>query len=105
MAGLNDIINKLLGKRPEALEDRVTRLEELDKEEKTRTQVLQDRVNTRRRSEELKKSILSEREKQDRLYGDLGTDSPRVKKQKQTRMWIYLGIAIVVIFIITKGCF
>ena len=103
---LSDFINKLLGlKKNESPEARIVRLKSLVKTEVVRTKALQEKVRIRKETEELQKKIIEERQTQERLYSDLGTDSPQVRKQKNTRMLVILGIALIFLLVIAKSCF
>ena len=84
--------------------ERIARLQALSVAEEKRTAELNERVEEYRRINALREKILNERKVQSNLFASLGVDSPQVKRRKQIRMYVYLGIALVVVFIIAKAC-
>jgi dynactin complex subunit len=105
---VNALIDRIFGgapRRVETLEARIARLQSLAEIEEKRTQVLKERVEAHKKVGALREKILGERAAQQLLYSDLGVDSPQLKRQKQIRRYVYLGIAVILIIIIVKSCF
>lgn len=100
------IVGGVLGtKKTESPEEHIARLKKLADVEERKTKALEVRLMQQHEINELKSKILKERSVQSDIYRDLGAPTPQVQKQKQLRVWIFGGIAIIVIFLVAKSCF
>jgi hypothetical protein len=95
----------ITGKKPETPSERIVRLTNMAQTEEQRTKKLQEKLEEKRMITGLQDKILSERGAQQKLYEDLGVDSPQVQKQKRIRMLVILGIALIFIVVIARSCF
>ena len=102
---LTTITNLISGKKPETPEEHIARLEALAKLEEAQTAVLAKKVAKAQKIKELQEKVIAERKAQIGMYTVLGADTPQVQKSKRMRMYIFVGVALVVILIIAKSCF
>lgn len=105
MSILDNITGLISPKPRESVDDKIIRLRRLETDEKEKTRILEEQVAKQHEINRLRSSILETRGKQTKLYESLGTESPAIKKQKQTRQFILFGIMLIGILIIVKGCF
>jgi len=102
---LNTLVDRIAGKKAETPSERIVRLTNMAQTEEQRTKKLQEKLVEQRMISSLQAKVLSERSAQSKLYEDLGVLSPQAQRQKTTRMWIILGIAIIFVLVIAKSCF
>ena len=98
---LSDFIS---GKGPETAEQHIARLTRLAQEEEQRTKVLQAKLEEQRMISKLQDKVLSERDVQQKMYGQMGVDNPQVQKSKKMRTYVIGGIALIVIIFLLKAC-
>ena len=99
------VLDIVTGKKPETPSERIVRLTNMAQTEEQRTKKLQEKLVEQRMISSLQSKVLSEQKTQQKLYEDLGVLSPQAQRQKTTRMWIILGIAIIFVLVIAKSCF
>ena len=102
---LTNILNMLMGKKPETPEEHIARLEVLAKVEADNTVELKKKVDEANRIKELQTKIIGDRKAQAEMYATLGVDSPQVVKSKKIRQYVYIGIVLIVVIVIAKSCF
>ena len=98
---ISDLIS---GKGPETPEQHIARLTRLAEEEEQKTKALQMKLEEQRMISSLQSKVLGERDAQQKLYGQMGEDTPQVQKSKRMRLYIFGGIALVIMFILLKAC-
>jgi len=98
---LGDFIS---GKGSETPEQHIARLTRLAQEEEQKTKSLQEKLDEQRMISSLQDKVLGERDAQQKIYGQMGVDTPQVQKSKRMRLYIFGGIALVIMFILLKAC-
>ena len=99
------LIDLVTGKKPEAPEEYIARLTKLAEEEARKTAALKEAQAKLKKINDLQNQVLGERKAQTEIYSQMGVDNPQVQKSKRTRMYVFVGIAIVIILIVAKSCF
>ena len=98
---LSDFIS---GKGSETPEQHIARLTRLAQEEEQRTKALQAKLEEQRMILSLQSKVLGERDAQQKIYGQMGEDTPQVQKSKRMRKYIFGAIAVIVIIFLLKAC-
>ena len=98
---ISDLIS---GKGLETPEHHIARLTRLAQEEEQKTKALQAKLEEQRMISSLQSKVLGERDAQQKIYGQMGEDTPQVQKSKRMRKYIFGAIAVIVIIFLLKAC-
>lgn len=96
--------NYIIDKPVETPEQHIARLTRLAQEEEQKTKALQTKLEEQRMISSLQSKVLGERDAQQKIYGQMGEDTPQVRKSKRVRKYIFGAIAVIVIFFLLKAC-
>ena len=98
---ISDLIS---GKGLETPEQHIARLTRLAQEEEQKTKALQAKLEEQRMISSLQNKVLGERDAQQKIYGQMGEDTPQVQKSKRMRKYIFGAIAVIIIIFLLKAC-